>query len=137
MTTSGSNRVRRGYLDSSALVKLVIREPQSHTLRAAVAGLGWQVSSELAVVEVGRRARRHGRDADARARGVLAYTHLRPLDRNVLDLAAELEPTGLRSLDAIHLATALSLDGLDVFVSYDSRLNEAAAAAGLSVEAPR
>ena len=131
-----TNGSERAYLDSSALVKLVIREAESDQLRDAVAGLASQASSELALVEVTRRARAFGRDAEARARSVLGNTRLRPIDRMTLDLAAEIDPPGLRSLDAIHLATALSLDGLDMFISYDSRLNAAAAAVGLNVESP-
>jgi predicted nucleic acid-binding protein len=135
VTTSGSERLR-AYLDSSALAKLVVREPESDAVRVAVAQLASQASSELAVVEIGRRARTLGGRAEERARAVLRNTELRPIDRAILDRAAELEPSGLRSLDAIHLATALSLTGLDVFISYDSRLNEAAANAGLNVESP-
>lgn len=124
------------YLDSSALLKLVVRERGSEALGIAVRRLVTQASSELAVVEVGRKARIHGHAAEERARSVLRRTRLRPIDRPTLDRAAKLDPTGLRSLDAIHLATALSLDGLDLFISYDDRLNEAAAAAGLTVESP-
>jgi predicted nucleic acid-binding protein len=137
VTTSGSDRSARAYLDASALVKLVVREAESEALGIAVTQLAAQASSELAVVEIRRQARKFGRDAQARARAVLGNTELRPIDRATLDLAAGLAPRGLRSLDAIHLATALSLDELDVFISYDTRLNEAAAAAGLHVESPR
>jgi uncharacterized protein len=136
VTTSGSKRTVRAYLDSSALVKLVVREPESEALSRAVSELATQTSSELAVVEVGRRARRHGPGPFERARSVMGNTTLRPLDRATLDHAAALEPAGLRSLDAIHLATALSLEGVDLFISYDDRLNEAAARAGLRVESP-
>lgn len=133
MTTSGS---RRAYLDSSALVKLVARETESAALDRVARGLASRASSELAVVEVKRRARQFGAAAEASARVVLGRTELRPVDRDTLNRAAELDPLGLRSLDAIHLATALSLEGLDVFISYDQRLNEAAVAAGLNVESP-
>ena len=118
-------------------MKLVVREAESEALGIAVTQLAAQASSELAVVEITRQARKFGRDAQARARAVLGNTELRPIDRATLDLAAGLDPRRLRSLDAIHLATALSLDELDVFISYDTRLNEAAAAAGLRVESPQ
>ena len=134
--TSGTERARRAYLDSSALIKLVGRESESDVLRLVVKGLSSQASSELAVVEVRRRARHLGEAAHERAREVLRRTLLRPIDSETLERAAELDPIGLRSLDAIHLATALSLDELDVFISYDRRINQAAAAAGLNVEAP-
>jgi predicted nucleic acid-binding protein len=124
------------YLDSSALLKLVVREPGSEALGLAVRKLVTQASSELAVVEVTRRARVHGHAAEDRARAVLRRTRLRPVDRPTIDRAAAMRPLRLRSLDAIHLATALNLEDLDIFISYDSRLNEAAAAAGLNVESP-
>jgi uncharacterized protein len=133
---SGTERQRRAYLDSSALIKLVGRESESDALREAVVKLASQASSELAVVEVRRRARELGQAADDRARDVLDRTLLRPIDRETLERAAELEPAGVRSLDAIHLATALSLDEVDAFISYDRRLNAAAAAVGLNVESP-
>jgi predicted nucleic acid-binding protein len=133
VTTRGTNHA---YLDSSALIKLIAQETESEALARAVSGLTSQASSELAVVEVNRRARYFGPAAEARSRDVLADTRLRPIDRAILDHAAQLDPLRLRSLDAIHLATALSLDGLDVFISYDERLNHAASAAGLNVESP-
>jgi predicted nucleic acid-binding protein len=98
--------------------------------------LASRASSDLAIVEVKRRARHFGPAAEAKAHLVLDRTRLRPIDSEILDRAAELDPLRLRSLDAIHLATALSLDGLDMFISYDERLNEAAAATGLNVESP-
>ena len=134
--TSGTDRGRHAYLDSSALLKLVGHETATEALKRAVGELSSQASSDLAVVEVGRRARHFGTAAEERARKVLARTRLRPIDRGILDLAAGLDPLGLRSLDAIHLATALTLEPLDVFISYDRRLNEAAIAAGLTVESP-
>ena len=67
---------------------------------------------------------------------MLSRIALVPLDDRVLSAAAEVEPAGLRSLDAIHLATALSLFGLGSFVTYDQRLLAAASAAGLRAMAP-
>ena len=58
------------------------------------------------------------------------------MDEQILAQAASLDPPGLRSLDAIHLATALSLDGLDALVTYDRRLSDAATDAGLAVASP-
>jgi hypothetical protein len=59
------------------------------------------------------------------------------VDPPTLNAAAAAKPAGLRALDSLHLATALSLTGLDAFVSYDQRLLAAAAAAGLRVLSPR
>jgi predicted nucleic acid-binding protein len=59
------------------------------------------------------------------------------IDGDVIALATLLDPVSRRSLDAVHVATALTLTDLDVFISYDRRLNEGAAAAGLHVESPQ
>jgi predicted nucleic acid-binding protein len=82
------------------------------------------------------RARRYGATSVLVAERRLEALQLRPVDAEVLQRAARVDPEGLRALDAIHLATALSLTELDLFISYDERLNEAAAVAGLNVESP-
>jgi predicted nucleic acid-binding protein len=137
VTTSATDRERRAYLDSSAILKLVQNEAETDALRAALSHVSARASSQLALVEVGRRARRFGEPAQAIARAVLDSTSLRPIDAAVIARAVTLRPDGLRALDAIHLATALLMaPELDAFISYDRRLNEAAAAAGLNVESP-
>jgi predicted nucleic acid-binding protein len=91
-------------------------------------------------VEVFRAIARTSSDpADlARGRDVLESFDLVPISDGVLTVAAALEPVRLRALDAIHLASALSIAaGLDSLVTYDERLAEAARLAGLRVEAPR
>ncbi len=96
------------------------------------------VASAVARVEVARAVKRAG-DAPMlrrQARKVLARLHLFSVTDEVLDHAARLEPPALRALDAIHLATALSIDELTAFVTYDDRQAAAAAAAGLEVQAP-
>lgn len=128
------------YLDSSAIVKLVVPEPESQALRRYLAAREERVASELARVEVLRTLRRAGgytRATLRRAEQVLERIALVAVDEPVLRDAAMLEPKRLRSLDAIHLATALSLDGLEAVVTYDQRLGEAAAEAGLEIAAPR
>ncbi len=72
-----------------------------------------------------------------RAEAVLARLGLVAMDRSVLDLAARVDPPRLRSLDAIHLATALSLEDLGALVTYDPRLAEAAVNLGVTALAPR
>lgn len=126
------------YLDSSALVKLVVSEPESMALRLYLVDHRERVSSALAHVEVCRAVRRKGASEAAlrRAEHVLARIGLVALDEPLLRAAAALSPTGLRSLDAVHLATALSLDGLDAVVTYDRRFDAAASEAGLAVESP-
>jgi predicted nucleic acid-binding protein len=127
------------YLDASALVKLVITEPESEALLGLLSSREDLVSSAVAVVEVVRAARRASDSpkAAARARDVVRAVHLLAVDLKVLERAAELEPSSLRGLDAVHLASALSLeDELAAMVVYDQRLSAAAEAAGLQVLAP-
>jgi predicted nucleic acid-binding protein len=127
------------YLDSSALVKLVVREAESEALRAWVAAHPAAVTSALAVTEVRRAVSRVSprRGLSDRARLVLDGLALLAVDLDVLERAARLAPTELRTLDAIHLASALSL-GADLlaFVSYDDRQRAAARKAGLPLVRP-
>ena len=127
------------YLDASAIVKLAVPEPESRALFELLENWPERVSSALAQVEVLRALRRSGAPASAYRRGeqVLARLALIRLHDSILAEAASLEPPNLRALDAIHMATALSLRGdLAAFVTYDRRLAEAAAAARLKVWAP-
>ena len=125
------------YLDSSAFIKFVRSEPESPAFRADIESGSTRVSSALLLVEGRRAAARYGFDALARARSVLATVTLVPIDDAVLEAAAELEPRELRSLDALHLATAISLgDDLERFYCYDVRLSNAAAAIGIDARAP-
>lgn len=127
------------YLDSSALVRFVLPGPETGALTALLAAWPERISSSLARVEVLRAARRAGGTPDTlrRARDVLDRVALVRLDDAVLEPASRLEPAGLRSPEAIHLSTALSVgDDLGGLVSYDSRLNEAARASGIPVFSP-
>jgi uncharacterized protein len=126
-----------GYAESSALVKLALPEPESSDLRRSFAELDRLVTSELVVTEVTRAALRDSEAAGARARAALLNLEMIPVDRPVLERAAMLEPRSLRSLDAIHVATALALESADVvFYSYDHRTIEGAQANGLTVTSP-
>ena len=125
------------YLDSSALVKLVVREPESAALRSYVRSSPSHVSSALARVEVLRAVLPHGHGATARARQLLEATSLLALDDALLDAAGALDLAGLRSLDAIHLASARALGPLRALVTYDRRLAEAAESLDLEPAAPR
>jgi predicted nucleic acid-binding protein len=121
------------YLDSSAIVKLVVLEPGSSALVDVVSSDPDVVSSAVAYTEVMRAVRRAG-GPTRRAEQVLRSIALVPIDRAILREAATIAPTSLRSLDALHLASALSLrPDVDALVSYDARLSRAATAAGLVV----
>jgi predicted nucleic acid-binding protein len=127
------------YLDSSAIVKLVVREPESRALFDWLETWPERVSSAIARVEVLRALMRSRAGAASRRRAleVLERIALIPVDRPVLDGASEVGPSGLRALDAVHLATALSV-GRDLagLVTYDERLAEAAARVRIGVWAP-
>ena len=126
------------YLDSSALVKLVIAEPESPALRRYLGGEPERASCALARVEVLRAVRGHGSAALTRARRLLQRLNLVQIDEELLDAAAALDPRVLRSLDAIHLAAAHLFAGeLTALVTYDRRMTAAAALVDLTVAAPR
>lgn len=125
------------FLDSSAVTKLVVAERESEALAGRLAG-HVLVASALLVTEVSRAVRRAlGRTHDDLLAEVLGLIDIVVLDRSILAAAAELEPASLRTLDAVHLASALALGGrIDALISYDDRLLEAARGAGLAVERP-
>jgi hypothetical protein len=124
------------YLDSSALVKLVVPEQETEALRAFVAGRAPLASCALARVEVVRAVGRHGSAHAATARALLDEVDLALLDDELLDVAAELDGP-LCSLDAIHLAAALELgDELEALVTYDAQLARAAETLRLPVASP-
>lgn len=125
------------YLDSSAIVKLIVAEPESRALRIWLSERGRRASSAIARVEVLRAVRPSGDAAVERARLSLRRLDLVAVDESILESAARLEPENLRSLDAIHLATALSFgDDLESVVTYDRRMLEGAAALGLTTVSP-
>jgi uncharacterized protein len=127
------------YVDSSALVKLVQSERESAALRRYLRRHRSLVRATcaLARVEVVRVVAPGGARAVALARRQLGRFHQMDLDRELLDRAAGL-PTvhPLRSLDAIHLAAAQTLPALRAVVTYDTRMQAAARALGLPVDAP-
>jgi uncharacterized protein len=126
------------YLDTSAVVKLLVREGETAALRRWLRRRPRRVASALLSVELLRAARRAGEPRlVVEARRLLSGITLVDVDRAVLDRAGELEPGQLRTLDAIHLATALSVGAeLDAVVTYDRRMADAAALVGLAIAAP-
>ncbi len=127
------------YVDSSALVKLVVEEPETRALERELGEWPLRVTSILAAVEVPRAARRgSSRPAvAARADEIVRKLTLLELDRDIIRSAAAIAPIALCSLDAIHLASAISL-GADLggFLTYDARLAEAATVGGLPLLVP-
>lgn len=126
------------YLDASALVKLFKHEPETDALRAALEQWPVRVASELIRVEAMCTARRIGdKDVLERAQATLTRLTLLPIDSQIIDLAAEEHQPPLRAMDAIHLATALSVRAeLGVVFVYDTDLHAAAHAQGLNALAP-
>jgi len=126
------------YLDASAFVKLVLPEPETAALVAALTPESLLVASEILEVEALRAARRAaGSDGAAAALAQLAGVRLLPLNAEIRQRAYALGPLTLRSLDAIHIATALNLGTrLESVYAYDTRMSDAARQAGLDVRAP-
>jgi predicted nucleic acid-binding protein len=125
------------YLDSSALVKLIVLEPESRALRAYLRREPTRVSCGLARTEVLRSVRPLGPAAIEAARRLLRNIDLIRLDDALLDAAGMLEPAVVRSLDAIHLAAAqLVAPTLRAVVTYDRRMADAATSLGFPVAAP-
>ena len=125
------------YVESSALAKLIVVESGSKALRAYLRGRT-VVTSALTRLEVTRAVRKSKAQPTVGLDAVFGVVTVVEIQQEILRLASVLEPPELRSLDAIHLATALSIaDDLDGFVTYDRQLGRAAAAAGLPVASPR
>jgi predicted nucleic acid-binding protein len=126
------------YLDTSALVKLVVDEEGSAAFREwALAREGRLISSDLARTELLRAVRRVHPDRVVLARHVLDSVELLRLEPTDFDAAGRLGPEELRSLDALHLAAALALgDELESIVTYGERLAQAARLNGVAVDAP-
>ncbi|MGP3937407.1 type II toxin-antitoxin system VapC family toxin [Nonomuraea sp. KM88] len=127
------------YLDSAAVVKLVHAEAESQALRDWLderVETGW-TSSVLVEIESSRALARYAPEAVARLHMVLDLIELVELDADIRILAQTVEPVTVRSLDAVHLATALRIRSqLTSFVTYDKRLADAAQTAGLTIDMP-
>jgi predicted nucleic acid-binding protein len=125
------------YLDSSAIVMLAVREPESVALRRYLRRREPLVSSALARTEVLRALLPVGEEGVARGRHVLERLDLVRVNDRILNAAGSLRPPELRSLDAIHLATAHELgDELGALVTYDDRMVAAAKRLGYRIVQP-
>jgi predicted nucleic acid-binding protein len=128
---------RLTYVDSSAIVKLAVAEPESKALRRYLSRRQPLVSSALARTEVTRALMPSGPEAVARGEQALRRVQLLRVNDRVLAEAGRMEPVELRSLDAIHLASAHQLgSSVKQIVTYDERMAGAARANGWSVAAP-
>jgi uncharacterized protein len=131
--------VSAAYVDASALVKLFKAERETAAFRAALADWPVQVASELIRVEAVCTARRlGGRDVLRRAHATLERINLIPLSPEIVELATGAHTPPLRAMDAIHLATALTMrEDLGAVFVYDSDLHAAVQAHRLNPLAPR
>ena len=131
------------YLDASAVVKLVVEEPESDALRTFINGADL-ISCELILAEVPRAIRRASAHDErlpldllmSQAEQTMASLALAPLDRGLLLAAGALAEPMLRALDAIHIAASVDLGPVDAFVSYDERQSAAARLAGVRTMSP-
>jgi uncharacterized protein len=125
------------YLDSSALVKLVVTEPETAALRRYLRARSARVTSELSVAEVMRAALRRDAELVEAARRLFARVDRIALGSQLVERAATLMPREMRTLDALHVASALELGvELEAIVAYDRRLLDAAAAHRLPTVSP-
>jgi len=127
------------YLDSAAVVKLAHAEAESAALRAWLderAETGW-ASSVLVEIESFRALARYAPEAVTRLHPVLDQIDLIDLSPRIRILAQTVRPVTVRSLDAVHLGSALSIRrSLTSFVTYDKRLLDAAIGVGLPADSP-
>lgn len=126
------------YIDTSALVKLVVAEPETEAFRLWLAQEPrGPVACDLVRAELLRVVRRAAPDQLVRAREVLESLTLTEVATATFEAAGRLEPASLRSLDALHLAAALDLgDELEGLVTYDERLAMAAESNGIPAISP-
>jgi len=124
------------YIDASALTKLILDEPHSAAMRRWWIESDRAICSRVGLIETARAVSRWQPETP-HLRAILDAIAAVELDVTTADRAASVGPPGLRTLDAIHLATAMRLiDDLDGFVTYDDRLAAAAREAGLPVVRP-
>ena len=124
------------YVDASALVKLVVDEPESPSMFRWYVGSERLATSTIGIIETRRAANRRGHDP-VHLESVLRSLVVLEVDDIVANVASRVSPLALRTLDAIHLATAMAIGTeIGAFVTYDDRLAEAARVVGLPVMRP-
>jgi len=126
------------YADTSALAKLVVAEAETPALRRWIAEQSAPlVTNSIGVVELRRLAAQVSRQAVDTATLLLGRIDRLVLTPTALALAGQLPPAEVRTLDALHIASAAELVELQVVLTYDRRMAEAAAGYGLPVESPK
>jgi uncharacterized protein len=129
---------RLTYIDSSAIVKLAVAEPESAALRRHLSRHRQLVTSALARTEVARALLPSGTEAVARGELVLRRIRILRINDRVLSEAGRMIPVQLRTLDAIHLASARLLgSAVQRIITYDERMAAAARGSGWQVSSPR
>lgn len=129
---------RVAYLDSSAFVKLLVPERETSALRRTLKMFDHLVSSAVLKVEVVRAVRLVDPSRAQEAAEATRSLRLIAADDQLIDSAMRLDPPTMRTLDSIHVASALCLgDDLAALITYDARMSEAAKVLGLPVQAPR
>lgn len=127
---------KTSYVDASALVKIIIAEPESIGMERWYLESDRVLTSRIGIVETRRAVSRRPHDL-AHLNHVLDRIEVIAIDQPIADHAAAIQPATIRTVDAIHLATALALQpDLNAFVTYDERLADAARALGLPVVSP-
>lgn len=127
------------YLDSSAIIKLVFEEDESAGLETWLRLRNFEsmVTSDLSLVEIFRTCRFKNISSIPSAGQLKNGIDRIPIATDIIELASNLDPKELRSLDAIHIASALSIrEDLEFFVVYDKRLKTAVTKSGLAIIAP-
>lgn len=125
------------YVDTSALGRVMLAEPDAQLIRDTMAQYEALWSSTLLQLELRRLARRAS--VEEHADDLLAAVRTRRLDSESLRRAAELEPAEVRALDAIHLDAAVQLrkrGAIAAVLTFDQQLQAGCAHHGLAVEAP-
>lgn len=126
------------YIDTSALAKLIVLESETPAL------LDWLkenktdlATSELTHTELMRTVRRFAPDRATASRKILGQVIALSATKSIFESAANIEPKSLKSLDAVHVTTALSLgDELEGVITYDQQMAGAVEGYGFPVIAP-
>ena len=126
------------YLDTSALAKLVVAEAESEALRNWLGRRSgaFLVTNTIGTLELQRLSARLSQEVLGAAVMILGRIDVVELTPASLALAAQLPPTGARTMDALHVASAALLPDLEVLLTYDQRMAQAARGYGLPVESP-